>query len=330
MQPCPHILEPLNWYLADELSVERRADIEHHLANCPGCREEAERLRAIIGLATSGNPRTEPEESAVREQRAVLMASLAARAGRTRAQHRTYSRPLFLRPVYLAAAALLLIGIGFVLGRFVARQRTVDPNLQALLTGFRPAAEGSHSINSESLDVQRVRYDPKTGQVEIEYNTMNDVRYRGDGSQPHVQQMLARAMTDGDNVGLRLRAVKAAGAIAEKEQELDPGLLQAIDYLLKKEQNQGVRLTAVRVLRALPLTESIKAVLLKIMLYDENTALRIEAFDGLAAKSDGKIIEPYLQAMEQDSSSYLRFKAKALLETNAAEPVRSAELAKEN
>lgn len=328
MKPCPRMQLAITLYHAGELDDSARLQVERHLEGCPACREAAERIGEIARLAAEA-PGLAEEPVAAAARRSRLMAALAPQPA-VRHLQPLPARPISFQPLYVALAAMLLVAFGFLLGRFSGRTPAPDPTLQALLTGFQPVVTAGHTVQPELLNVQRVRYDPRSGQFEITYNTVNGVRLQGTGNQPQVQLMLARAMVGSDNPALRLHAVKAAGAIAEQQQSLDEELLQAIDYLLSKEQNQGVRLMAIRVLRALPLTDTIKKTLLQIVLHDENPALRLEAFDGLAAHADGREIEPYLQTIAKDSSSSLRVKARALQQTIDARPVRSAELSQEN
>lgn len=234
-----------------------------------------------------------------------------------------------LRPLFLTALLLLALGAGFYLGRLSSGRTRPDPTLQTLLTGYPQAESAGQAVQTRLLDVHRVRYDPRSGQVEIEYNTLHDVRFRGSGDLPQAQQMLAQAMRESDETGLRLRAVKAAGDIAARGGSLDPDLIESVQYLLHEEQNQGVRLAALRVLRLLPVNEAVKETLLHILLSDKNTALRIEALEGLSAKWGPSGIEPWLHTVAKDSSSYLRYKAAQLLHEPEAEPVLTAELSKE-
>lgn len=328
MKPCPKMQLSITLYHADALDEIARLEVERHLAQCPACREVSERIGEIARLAAEA---PEPDEglASVAARRSRLMAALNSQLQET---HVAPSLPRMtpFQPLYAALAAMLLVAFGFLIGRFSIRTQAPDPTLQALLTGFQPVVAANHTVQPELLKVQRVRYDPATRQFEIEYSTVNGVLLQGTGDQPQVQLMLARAMVDSDNPALRLHAVKAAGAIAVQQQSLDDELLQAIDFLLSKEQNQGVRLMAIRVLRALPLNEAIKKMLLQIVLHDENPALRLEAFDGLAAHAGGQEIEPYLQTIAKDSSSSLRVKARALQQAMNAAPVRSAELSQEN
>ncbi|HNW58423.1 MAG TPA: HEAT repeat domain-containing protein [bacterium] len=342
MKPCPDMQLAITLYHANELDDAERLAVERHLAACPACRAAAERIGEIAALAAeqpgapgamarSATPAVAAEEVAAATAREEqLMTALQIRTASRVRSGRRQDLPLQLHPLYLALAAMLLVAFGFLLGRLGGRPQAPDPTLQALLTGFQPVVAAGHTVQPELLNVQRVRYDPVSGQIDIEYNTLNGVRLQGTGTQPQVQLMLARAMIESDNPALRLHAVKAAGAIAAQQQSLDDELLQAINYLLAREQNQGVRLMAVRVLRALPLSEAIKKMLLQIVLHDENPALRMEAFDGLASHAGGREIEPFLQTIAKDSSSSLRVKARALQQTIAAEPVRSAELSREN
>ena len=329
MKACPKMMLPLTLYAAHELDPAECADVERHLDQCASCRLELARIEQIGRMAASADSSEKADTAATEARRSRLFTTLSQRPIQTAVSAKRRAWLLQSSPLSLAMAAMLLVAFGFWLGRMNPKTSAPDATLQALLTGFEPIVEGGHSVQPELLNVQRVRYNHQTGEVEIDYNTLNGVRLTGRSDQPQVQLMLARAMVESDNPALRLHAVKAAAGIAAEQQSLDQELVQAIAYLLDKEQNQGVRLMAIRVLRVLPLTEPIKKMLLQVVLSDKNPALRMEAFDGLAIHAGGKEIEPYLQTIEKDSSSYLRYKAENLQKTLHAGQVRSAELSQE-
>lgn len=126
-----HVEIYIDEYLKGELPRSDTERVAAHLATCPGCREYADWLGRLEGMA--GVARLEPPESMVQELEACLLAipdqveagEPEARPGRTRVE------PLFRTPSWLAypaplirTAAVLLLGVlaGFGLRGTPGRQ----------------------------------------------------------------------------------------------------------------------------------------------------------------------------------------------------------------
>ncbi len=332
MKPCEHMKDYLMWHACDELDAKRQQEVTDHLETCPGCREEVARLRILTQMLRSG---AAPEIDGVTQAqlRQSLLQKLAARPQRPGAV-RPFGGGLFQpAPLIQAAVAMLLVAFGFWLGQMRIRSTETNTPLQTLLTGIQPIQYQQQAIHPTLAGIDKLRYNPKTGEIEIQYNTINDITYQGSVYQPQAQQLLAQAMIREESPAVRLHAVKAVSGIVNQEGELTDELMQSMADLLQKEQNQGVRLAALRVLKSVPLTETSQKILVQILLYDENMALRIEAFESLYQNHlQESSLTPFLRSMEQDTSSYLRYRATQLLKQMQAEnqPVKSAQLSREN
>jgi anti-sigma-K factor RskA len=92
--------EDVGAYLLDALDGRERRAFERHLRSCDECRREVERLRPAADVLPGSIEQVEPP--------ARLKAAVMAEIEPSRARRR---RPL-LRPVLVAAAVGLLIGIG--------------------------------------------------------------------------------------------------------------------------------------------------------------------------------------------------------------------------
>ncbi|HNY92682.1 MAG TPA: zf-HC2 domain-containing protein, partial [bacterium] len=164
MKPCPKMQLAINLYHAGELDDGARLEVERHLERCPACREAAEQIGEIARLAAEA-PGLEDDRAAASARRSRLMAALTPGLP-ARQTTPLPARPMPLQPLYAALAAMLLVAFGFLLGRFGGRQPAPDPTLQALLTGFQPVVAAGHTVQPELVNVQRVRYDPASGQFE--------------------------------------------------------------------------------------------------------------------------------------------------------------------
>jgi len=119
---CQRIEELLSAYLEGELAAGEKAEVDGHLAACPGCASLAALMRETTG-ALGAFPEAEPSPE--------LMAKLYAIPAEKRERKRWF-RPVFdfltrpaLQPVY-AAFTILLVAVSFVLfhpgGRGIRKQ----------------------------------------------------------------------------------------------------------------------------------------------------------------------------------------------------------------
>ena len=309
MQTCAPYERMLLFFETAELSPEEQELIKAHLQTCSRCRKRwAEIQRVRQNLAEL--PTYQPEESILLTLRNRLAHTLHRRSQPDRG---TLALP---RPAFQLSLALLLLALGFGLGRLSApREKTESMLLQQLMTAAKPIRTADSEIDPYIGEIDRVRYDAKTGRVDIHYHTINNIVYRGKVQHALVKHLLQQALVEEQNPSTRLYAVKTMQAIANTEKGLDGGLLSAIESLLQKEQNPGVRLTALRVLKSVPMNEAIKNMLVRILLYDQSTALRIQAFESLTGQRTPEIdMENLLKSVQSDTSSYIRLRANELLQ----------------
>lgn len=129
--------EDVGAYLLDALDGRERRAFERHLRSCDECRREVERLRPAADVLPGSVEQVEPP--------ARLKAALMAEIEPTRARRR---RPL-LRPVLVAAAVGLLIGIG------VSQLGGDDPRtIAATVDEAMPRAGGTLRIDDGSATLR--------------------------------------------------------------------------------------------------------------------------------------------------------------------------------
>jgi hypothetical protein len=129
--------EDVGAYLLDALDGRERRAFERHLRSCDECRREVERLRPAAHVLPGSVEQIEPP--------ARLKAALMAEVEPSRVRRR---RPL-LRPVLVAAAVGLLIGIG------VSQLGGDDPRtIAATVDEAMPRAGGSLRISDGSATLR--------------------------------------------------------------------------------------------------------------------------------------------------------------------------------
>jgi HEAT repeat protein len=91
---------------------------------------------------------------------------------------------------------------------------------------------------------------------------------------------------------------------------------QALIFTLMNDPNPGVRYQAVQALVGLAHEEPVRQGLRQALSEDINTGIRIEAFDALANYPDDKTLETFRQRINADSNSYIRTRAKSIVESS--------------
>jgi hypothetical protein len=312
MNSCQKYKKHIILHVHQALDKAERAELKAHLAICPSCRtklEEMEKFKTAVG----NTPMIDPDEETLK----VMRNAVALNIQKHRHRH---SQPAglswrFLRPapIWQLGFTLLVLFLGFMLGQALQKP-TEQPHLQPLITASEPIQTLNSTIDPQLAGINKIKYDPVTGMVEISYNTVNTIQLRTNMNNRNISTLLDQAMLE-PNPAVRLNAVQTVGMVAQNKQTLVPEFLRTIETVLAKDDNQGIRLAALKILRILPLSPDIKDILIRILLYDHNTAMRIEAFKVLSEKyikeTDSMML---LKAAQQDTNGYIRYKAKELVE----------------
>jgi HEAT repeat protein len=333
--PCP-TYEPL---IADalfgELSPEDRQRLDRHVDTCDACAKELRSMQATLQI-TARRERPEPPSSFWHGYWPRLVRRMERDADRnpSLATHlaawwRTLTEvPPAMRWALQGAVAVALVIGGFWLGRQPAAPGTSDDVLfgaeepAATLPDLMPAVQSPDAQRASTpmlTDIEDITYDVSAGTVEIRYNAVSDVIVRGTPDDPAIQQLLQTAMLDDQDPAARLNALQA---VEKTRPSANTDLVQALTYLAQTEQDAGMRLRAVRALRALQqetgstLRGDTRDVLINLLLNASDGALRIEALQALmdSAPSAADPAPDYLYEVQNDSNSYVRYQAQQALQ----------------
>ncbi|MEE4310871.1 MAG: HEAT repeat domain-containing protein [candidate division KSB1 bacterium] len=297
MKRCDQYIEWIWLSLYDELDAESSKQLKQHLQSCERCTAELAEARQVFGtLDKREKSIVSPEElaqSRERLHRSLLQlqrkGSVLSDAVRKFGQWFSWNDRTVLR--YAAAAAILLIGV------FIGRQT------------YGPAQTSQAALLSGMTDINYVHYEPDSKQLIIGYNSIVEEKIRGDATQPEIQRMMAYALMHEERPNVRLKTVSALSAL----EELDINLIRTLIDVMQSDENPGVRLKAVKVLNAIPISSDLKNMLIdvftKVVLKEENSAIRNEAINGLSRIGNSDIVPFLYSVAENDTSDYARFKA---------------------
>lgn len=317
MKNCKYIQTLLPLFDGEELTAIEKRQADEHLTTCNRCREELAAIRALHTDLQRANT-FEPSEAMLADLRRGLRRRLRQESLRPSWQERLGSL-LFgnLQPVWQLGFAAALVLIGMMIGRNYLSPASPAEKIDVLsyLTPGKPVAVTSGYLAPSLANVQTIRFDPVTKQVEIQFSMVNDVQLRGSVNDPAISRALTYALHEEEQPNLRLRAVKAisetytsAGGTLQDEE-----LTEALLFALEKDPNDGVRLKAAQVLKQLPLNNLIKTALIRALMRDENSAVRIEAIDALGRGGLSQDEQAVFHTAAADSNEYIRLQAKRLL-----------------
>ncbi len=318
MKNCKYTQTLLPLYDGDALTAIEKRQVDDHLATCNRCREELAAIRALHADLQRANT-FEPGEAMLADLRRGLRRRLRQESLKPNWQERLGSL-LFgsLQPVWRLGFAAALVLAGMAIGRQVLSPASGPAeNLDVLsqLTPGKPVAIPSGYLAPSLANVQAIRFDPATKQVEIQFSMVNDVQLRGSVNDPAISRALTYALYEEEQPNLRLRAVKAISeTYASTGGTLqDDELTAALLYALEKDPNDGVRLKAVQVLKQLPLNNLVKTALIRVLMRDANSAVRIGAIEALGRGDLSQDERAVFHSAAADSNEYIRLQAKRLL-----------------
>ena len=309
MEKCQQFRQWIWLTVYNELPVDQQKILEEHIKECPECQLDYEEAMKTINLFDQ-KVQLEPTDVQLKTNRAELHQRLLL-ITQPGFQKKWLEKlwqiiSLDFAPALRFATAAAILIIGIFLGKIFFSQDT------SKLASVQLPSPGLFESNISNIE--SIQYDPITRQVSITMNTVNDVTIQGDLEKPEIQQMLTQALITDERPNVRLKTVRAL----QNMKILDEKIIYALRDVVDREENPGIRLKAVKLLTSIPITSSVKEILIKVLvrvfLNDSNSAIRIEAFKGLSKIENGSIAPVIFNAAKNDSSEYIRSKAKQILD----------------
>ena len=309
--------EWLQLSMYDELTAEERTALDTHLLQCPECRQELEELKLFHATLAQAGAIT-PDDSLLNEARQELRSALRQERPQpslwTKAFDLVEETVLPHYRVVLGGVGMLAVGI--LIGRLIlstAQQPIAQmPQVEKVSTFL----EGDTRI----ANVRFVYPNTATGDIEFTFDAISPVHMKGNINDERVQKVLAHALVNDHNPGVRLRSASAFAAHVLNLKQPDKEVKAALIRALKTDDNPGVRKEAMKTLQSFPFDQEIKQAFLDVLMRDKNPALRIAAINSLDSErvqgqqTDKDLLDVLNQRMQADDNNYVRIRAKAVLE----------------
>ncbi len=295
-----------------DLLSREETKIKRHLTSCEACRIELKELQGLRTIA-AGVKGVTVDSTLLSEARSQLSMSLNDLYARTRPTRGEgfLETILPLRPGLFLGGATAIVLAALLVGRYIV-----------------PATDAKQHLSDPFADVQGLtlshvhivgyRRHGTTGQeIELAFDATRSMRMRGLSDDPTIQRVIAYAILNGDNPGVRMRAVSSidprAGGMFDRE------IKAALLLALNTDPNDGVRKAALEALLRYPGDREIRDGLLEMLLADENPGLRVAAVKGLDTlvargfEPDAGMRNSLKEHMHKEDNLFVRAKAESIL-----------------
>jgi hypothetical protein len=316
-----HYKDQLQLMLYDELGVKDRQVLEEHLERCTECQAELAELKRFHTVLAEHAPALVTDEL-LQEARHELRGALRTERMKQSVWEKLAERILdFVQPRYkIAFGAVGTLAVGIFLGYLVFAPRATEQETQQRITQVAKEASQPLNENTRITNVRFVSSNPTTGEVEFSFDAVKPVYMKGNVNDSDVQKVLAYALLNEQNPGVRLRSVDVIGSESLKSTSSEVEIKRTLIAALKSDDNPGVRKEALEVLQRFPFDDEIKGAFLDVLVHDNNSALRIAAINALENARgeklpvDPQVLSVFKQKMQTDENNYIRLRARAVVE----------------
>ena len=300
--------EMIQFYIYEELDVDKQKLFEDHLNSCNDCKAELESYKKLFAEISKDsqapvNPRL------LMEARLELRGLLRAQRNQVSFFHKIFEAftSLITKPTGLAFSGLSVLFIGMFIGYLVFKTPAIE-NIKS-----DPAPTDQIKINN----INFTDPDPSDGVVEFTFDAVKPGHFKGNISDPKLQQLLTYAVLNEQNPGTRLNSINVINAT--QTTGVDDELKNTLITVAKYDDNPGVRREALKSLKEIPLDNEIKSTLIYVLLNDTSAGIRIEAINTLvdAAKKGFNFSQSDLTQLRNkinvDNNDYVRLQAKNII-----------------
>lgn len=296
--------------LYDELPPEEAEELDVHLAGCENCRRELAALRAL-GETLAAAPPPDPSTKLLSDTRQRLAASLdaeAARRSRFSVGHRIVHAftPIFhgLRRGPVAAAAMLLIGVGF---------GSVGGYRIGIHNHAQPPAVSTTQLNpvtaSPIASVSSVTPQPDGKGVVVRYNRLVPESATGSTNDPAIRNLLAMGIQSPTGPDVQDDSVRLLTDSCSHGPQCDDGRLRnALMSAARYEGDADLRSQALAGLEPYIAEDThVRDVFLDSVMHDRSAAVRNQAIRMLSpVEGDSSVRQVLHNASTNDQDPQVR------------------------
>jgi hypothetical protein len=307
--------EMLQLYLYDELSSDERHNVEELLSTSSEFRAELDVLKKLHQTLAHYRPVGVVDRS-LEEVRNDLRAAI--RRERSRKSLAQTISDFLAESVFsqykIALGGVATIAAGFLLGYAVFYSPSQENGLL-----YRQTSGGSSFDQSESqlMNVRFLNQNSDDGTVDLTFDAVTPMHVKGNANDPRITQILARALVNERNPGVRLKTVSTISDQTKLQPSTEKEVKASLIAVLKYDQNPGVRKEALKALQKFPVNDDLIEAILFVLKNEKNTGMRIAAINFLDfSKLSGQPVDKDLldmlkEKMQSDENNYIRIRGNA-------------------
>ncbi len=308
-------------YFFGEINSREKIELEEHLKNCDLCRSEFNSAK-VLKDSLMQDKLPEPDENLLKQARNQLQSNLRkeiTHPGFFQKLNGMFSSSFFFTP-QLAATVLSVLIIGVFIGYFLFNS---TGTMHYSLENPQPQKTNQQAVLSGETKISNIRFIDKNaadGTVDFTFDAVKPMHIKGKINDPQVQNVLLYSMLNEDNPGTRLNTINLINS--SKQEQPDSEIKNALLSVVKFDNNQGVRLEAMKLLKKFNYDDQIKKTMIYVLQNDSSSGMRIEAMNRLVdANKTGSEFSPadlsvFREKMKQDNNNYIRYQAKTVLKEN--------------
>jgi hypothetical protein len=277
MSECERFEGLIEAYLAGDISAEDLATLEKHSGSCAGCRKLMELHRDLSGSTAEVPLPSEQDLSAMR--RAVMKRVGVGEPASSQSFWKPWVSLTGPRPAFAAGFAIVLIALGFVLGRvgsgpgefsddLLVKEMIRQASLERGLEGYWDSPFIYSNVN-----VRR-----RNGDVLLSFDATRHVDVATALDSPLAREVLVHAMIESASMGSRFEAMTVA------EGRMDGRLREAMVFVLLNDPSLPVRLRSLEVLSRHSSDPVVQDALLASLSQDPSVQVRLLALETLASR----------------------------------------------
>lgn len=311
--------ELLELYFLDELDQDKKELIENKILESDEYKKEFDSYRKFYSAIENSKPKN-IDENKLQNLRKELFNKIALEQSQVKfkTKQKSFWDFIFFTNYKTAYAMVTTLLIGFFLGYIIFSSTTAPPIKKLAENEIDLDAIDRNEINISNIRFQNPFSDE--GEIEIRFDAIKPITYKGNLNDPYMQRLLAAALVNSDNPGVRIRTVNTLALQSQHETMYDPKIKSALITALKTDENAGVRREALIALMKFNYDNEIREAYLYVLAKDDNPGLKVAAINALAElKLQGKSIDDEIKNLIENELSNgenrsIRLKAASLIQ----------------
>jgi hypothetical protein len=304
--------ELVNLIYKDELNKSKNIKTQKHLLECPECRKELEEMEKFKSIQIK-RAFSEPDAELLANSRKELLLKIKYSPENNTVLNKILH---FFRNVFIEEKKLVFVGftaliVGLCIGFFINKQNEKESDFRNIIDN------STYVVNKPHINNLKFLRSEKAGEnIDFTFDEAVTLRMSGNINEPKIQKILAYALINEENPGVKLKTISALNINHNSDKIIKEALIQTV----KTDDNPGVRSEALLTLSNMKYDEEIRDVLIFVLKNDNNSGIRqkallcIEKIQRSGAAENTELYNTLKIKMESDDNSFIRYRAKTLIE----------------